>query len=518
MSTIDGYVRVSQVRGRDGDSFISPDQQEDRIRSWASARDFEVGEVHVELDAKGDDASRPKLLAAIERIERGESAGLVVGYASRFGRSLLDGLALIERVRAAGGLFASVADGLDTSTETGRLVLRIMLSIAEHDLERVRGNFQDARARAVGRGIHPSPVPPFGYTRPEDDDGHILGPLVPDVVTGPLVSELFVKRAAGVGPTALARLLEAAGARTPYDSGTWTLRGVRTMLANRVYLGEARHGEFVNAGAHLALTDPVTFRQAQAATAVRPSRSPDRPAVLAGLLRCAGCRHAMGSFINRQRSETYRQYRCQRTYPAGRCPEPASIAASAGIEDHVTEAFFEAVGRMAAEPVRDDGSLADLERAAAEAEDALRMFRDDERIIATLGADAFAEGLGHRRTTLDAALDALGNARRELEDPSRLPSATDLRALWPSLDVEEKRRLLRLAVEAVFVRRGRGPVGERASVVLRGEGVEIPRAGGRARAELLPPFRFEAQAPARAGVAVGEEVEEGPLDRSTRIR
>ncbi len=499
MRRIDGYVRVSQVRGREGESFIAPAQQEDRIRQWAASRGFEVGEVHVELDAKGDDASRPKLLAAIERIERGESSGLVVGYASRFGRGLLDGLALIERVRAAGGVFASVADGLDTSTETGRLVLRIMLSIAEHELERVRGNFEDARARAVRRGIHPSPVPPFGYGRPEDEDGRILGPLEVDPDTGPLVSEAFVKRASGVGPTKLARALEAAGARTAYGSSTWTPKAVKAMLANRVYLGEARHGEFVNADAHPPLTDPVTFRQAQQAGAVRAARSASEPSVLAGLIRCAGCRHCMGSFINRQREPAYRQYRCHRVYPAGRCPEPASIAAPAGIEEFVIESFFAAVGRMAATPARDDGSLAELERTVAIAQDALRVFRDDPRIIDTIGPDEFAAGLAHRKATLDAALDVLAEARRELEDPARLPSATDLRALWPSLEVEERRRLLRLALEGVFVRRGRGPMSERAFVVLRGEGVEVPRTGGRARGALLPPFRFDV--PAGAGMA-----------------
>ena len=34
---LDGYVRVSQVRGREGDSFISPAVQADRLRSWCQA-------------------------------------------------------------------------------------------------------------------------------------------------------------------------------------------------------------------------------------------------------------------------------------------------------------------------------------------------------------------------------------------------------------------------------------------------------------------------------------------------
>ena len=57
---IDGYVRVSQVKGRSGDSFISPVSQEERIRAWAALHDYEVGEIHVELDQSGAKANRPK--------------------------------------------------------------------------------------------------------------------------------------------------------------------------------------------------------------------------------------------------------------------------------------------------------------------------------------------------------------------------------------------------------------------------------------------------------------------------
>ena len=59
----------------------------------------------------------------------------------------MDGLQLIDRIRDAGGTFASVQDGFDLGTDTGRLVLRIMFSMAEYELDRVRGGWNDA-----GRG------------------------------------------------------------------------------------------------------------------------------------------------------------------------------------------------------------------------------------------------------------------------------------------------------------------------------------------------------------------------------
>jgi DNA invertase Pin-like site-specific DNA recombinase len=162
---LDAYIRVSQVRGRSGPSFISPAQQRDRILAWMKAFDYEVGEVFEELDQSGARKDRPMLMAAVERVEGGHSDGIVVAKLDRFGRSLVDGLQLIDRIQEAGGTFASVQDGFDLRTDTGRLVLRIMLSMAEYELERVRSNWHEAKARAVMRGVHPSARAPFGYRR-----------------------------------------------------------------------------------------------------------------------------------------------------------------------------------------------------------------------------------------------------------------------------------------------------------------------------------------------------------------
>ena len=150
---VDGYVRVSQVAGRSGESFISPLVQREQIQAWCVARGFALGEVFEELDESGARADRPLLEQAVGRVEAGESGGIVVAKIDRFGRSLANGLAAIERVTRAGGVFASVQDGLDLSTDTGRLVLRIMLSMGEWELDRVRATWNTAREKAIARGV-----------------------------------------------------------------------------------------------------------------------------------------------------------------------------------------------------------------------------------------------------------------------------------------------------------------------------------------------------------------------------
>jgi hypothetical protein len=50
---LDGYVRVSQVRGRAGERFISPAVPRDQIEGWVRLRGARLGEVFEELDESG---------------------------------------------------------------------------------------------------------------------------------------------------------------------------------------------------------------------------------------------------------------------------------------------------------------------------------------------------------------------------------------------------------------------------------------------------------------------------------
>src|SRR3954470_15291624 len=77
-TTLDAYVRVSSVRGRGGDSFISPAIQRERIAAWAAAHGHHIARVFEELDVSGGTVERPKLNVVMERIEAGETGGVVV--------------------------------------------------------------------------------------------------------------------------------------------------------------------------------------------------------------------------------------------------------------------------------------------------------------------------------------------------------------------------------------------------------------------------------------------------------
>ena len=81
------YVRVSDVRGREGPGFISPNEQREKCRAFATAMSHTIVDEVEELDRSGGDMTRPVFNALLERIEAGEADGMIVAKLNRFARS-----------------------------------------------------------------------------------------------------------------------------------------------------------------------------------------------------------------------------------------------------------------------------------------------------------------------------------------------------------------------------------------------------------------------------------------------
>src|SRR5215831_4017037 len=225
--TLDGYIRVSRVNARGGDSYISPSVQEDKIRGWAELHEVELGEVVVEEDVSGVKALGQRALGRlVERCERGESSGIVVHRVDRFSRSPRDTFEAIDRLHEAGGRLVGVADGVDSGAASGELVVTVLAGIAREQWKQRRDNWAEATGRAVADGIHISSVPPTGYVRENGKRSR----LIPDPKVAPLVRECFRRRAQGASWQQLADYMEENGARV-------SKTGMGSILRNRVYLG-----------------------------------------------------------------------------------------------------------------------------------------------------------------------------------------------------------------------------------------------------------------------------------------
>lgn len=468
---LDGYVRVSQVAGRSGPSFISPDVQRESIARWAEYAGHNIGAWHEDLDRSGGTMTRPAFDAMMARVRSGESGGVVVAKIDRFGRTLVGALDALAEIDAAGAAFVSVAEQFDTATPTGKLVMRMMLTLAEFERDRITEGWAGAQERAIGRGVHMGN--PFGYDRSPD------GCLVPNA-DAEIVRAAFERRAAGMSFGMLADWLTSVAPTR--DAPRWAESTVTKMLANRVYLGEATHGAYHNPSAHGAVVEPTLFHSANRS---KTSVEKNTRWLLSGFLRCAGCRYAMRINVG----GTAPMYVCRKSHSGGVCQSPASILVSMA-EPHVLGLVFarHAITLGASLATAD---LTDARAAVEAAEEELRQF---VRLTATSQyPELMAEGLREREGAVGTARLTLSRLEATLGDDA-LPGVFTLEDMWADWGVEHRRRALRAMFDCAFVFKvPRGSsVDGRVHMCWPGEApVDLPRRGRGKVAPLRPFERVE---------------------------
>jgi DNA invertase Pin-like site-specific DNA recombinase len=490
-----GYVRVSRVAGREGDSFISPTVQREKIEQYLAAQGHALVDWAEDLDQPGSKYGRPGFQRALEAVENGEADGIAVAALDRFARSVPDAAVALRRLEQAGGALVSVMDALDTTTSVGRFARTMMLGLAELELDRTRENWRVAREHAVARGVHIARTPIFGYRRRED------GGLEPDPKEAKVARELFRRRAAGEEWRSLARWLDEVAPRE--NDGAWIASSIRSLIRSRTYLGVARSGDIENGGAHKPLVPRSLWEAAQENRPPSNRRGESEPALLAGLVRCAACRYVAPRSAEPVQGSA--RYQCHGKHATGRCPAPSKVS-TALLDAYVEGVFLEELARTPIEVEgSEDASLLDAALAQLEeAESELTAYRD-AAVIASIGRAAFVAGLQKRAADVDAARAEVAREQAKQERGGSLGRRALVDA-WPNLSPVERREQLGAAIDAVFVRRGdpasRGShvdVAPRVHIAWRGE-APLATLPGRGRRLPLGPFVFPDESPHDAGV------------------
>src|SRR5581483_2773513 len=174
-----GYVRVSRVGTRDpkSQSFQTEKQQRDAIEGICQAYGLKLARVEKDRDVSGGTMRRAKIEELIRAVEAHEIDGIVVSRLDRFARTLSGGLAAIERIHDAGGFVLAVRESINTSetAATGKLILNILLSIAQWERDAKSEELTLAKSNAIDRGAYVGAAP-VGYLKPYKGAGLIVDP------------------------------------------------------------------------------------------------------------------------------------------------------------------------------------------------------------------------------------------------------------------------------------------------------------------------------------------------------
>jgi len=98
----------------------------------------------------GKSRNRPELERMLEQLRAGDV--VVVTKYDRLARSLPDLLSIVTTIRERGAGFRSLAEDIDTTTPSGRLIFHVFASIAEFERERIVERTHEGLAAARKRG------------------------------------------------------------------------------------------------------------------------------------------------------------------------------------------------------------------------------------------------------------------------------------------------------------------------------------------------------------------------------
>ncbi|MEM8506058.1 MAG: recombinase family protein [Cyanobacteria bacterium P01_D01_bin.1] len=140
-----GYARVSTADQ-------SLDLQTDALKAAGCRKIFSdtPKEWPCHRGVSGAMAERPGLDKALDHIRKKDM--LVIWKLDRLGRSLSDLLSIVEDLKERGANFASIQDGFDTSTASGKMVFSVIGAMAEYERNLIRERTMAGLAAARARG------------------------------------------------------------------------------------------------------------------------------------------------------------------------------------------------------------------------------------------------------------------------------------------------------------------------------------------------------------------------------
>lgn len=165
------YTRVSTTMQVDG---FSLDAQKDRLRKYADYQEMHIAGEYCDEGRSGKSVEgRPEFLRMLRDIESGKDnvTYVLVFKLSRFGRNAADVLTSLQRMQDYGVNLICVEDGIDSSKDSGKLMISVLSAVAEIERENILVQTMEGRKQKAREGRWNGGFAPYGYKL---EDGQLL--------------------------------------------------------------------------------------------------------------------------------------------------------------------------------------------------------------------------------------------------------------------------------------------------------------------------------------------------------
>lgn len=386
---------------------------------------------------------RPGYEALLASVQPGDAIAVTeLSRLTRHPRELEDLVEFVERHQV--DITALRAGQLDLATSGGRMIARVLGSIARHESEQLgervsaRHTQNAAAGKAHGGGTH------YGYRRsgpgeleidPEQAD--VIRWAVDRVLNGASINALVIE-------------MNERGLRSA-RGGRWQPSSLGKLLRSPAIAGlRTSGGEIIGDAAWPAIIDRATHERLVARLTHAPVGPRVRRNLLAGFVRCGECGRPMKGRTEGRTGDRGRQYACDRT--SGGC---GSNSASADrVEAYVVDLVIGTAATIDPRRARARRSDGDATAIAAD-------LAADERLLTDLAADYGARVLN--RSQFLAAQEPvnarIAAAKAKLATGAKPADLTLVRGLtperWKSLTFDQRRQVIGLFLDRVVIAKGK---------------------------------------------------------------
>ena len=307
------YTRVSTSMQVDG---YSLDAQKDKLRKYAEYEDMTiVGEYSDEGFSGKNIQGRLEFQRMLSDIQQGKDdiSFVLVFKLSRFGRNVADVLNSLQLMQDFGVNLICVEDGIDSSKDSGKLMISVLSAVAEIERENIRTQTMAGREQKAREGKWNGGFAPYGYKLV---DGK-LEIAEDEVEVVRLIYDRYIHTNDGIN--GVAKYLNDHGYKKKIrQNGTipgFSSAFVKDILDNPVYMGKIAYGrrrtekklgtrnemhvveqdEFpIYEGQHEAIISEEDWHLAQEKRKVNAFRrekvtDPEHAHILSGILKCPCC-------------------------------------------------------------------------------------------------------------------------------------------------------------------------------------------------------------------------------------
>ena len=444
------YLR--QSLDKEGDE-LGIDRQRQECQKLATARSLTIVEEVVDNSVSASKGVRPGYQRLLTLIETGQIDVVVVLRVDRLLRRLTDLEALIELSERTGVQIATCEGELDLSSSSGRLIARILASVARSEVETKSARQQLAAAQKASMGLPHGGIRPYGYK------ADLITINEPEAA---VLREMAKRIINGDGFKPVCWWANEAGYRSTQGKLFYPVN-VRKMLTNKRYAGIREYKGIEYPAVWQPVFDAVTWERLQLVINSRSQAVIDRPVarkyLLTGLVFCGKCGLYMNGAIKHEKAPrpSRRTYACRQAGDSYRERGCGGIVRAADpLDDWIKECVIARLDTPALSKLiagTDTGDLTEL----LSQRDLIRLRLDalvDDYASGLLNRSQFTRAKTLAETELQGVQARIDQVGRH-QSLSAIPAGQSVRDAWDASTSDQwKRGLISLLIKKINVHSG----------------------------------------------------------------